>query len=145
MKWVKKSVLLVCCAASFSVWAQPQVQQHYSVGDLEVRADSIEVLEPSLLHAKGNVTITQGDSEVKTQEAHVKVPAQAELFDASLLKGRTEMDGEIKLYKEGFLPMSSSRQETYWWNPDKKVCLNTKVAEGYYSELTQVDNNECEP
>lgn len=145
MKWVKKSVLLVCCAASFSVWAQPQVQQHYSVGDLEVRADSIEVLEPSLLHAKGNVTITQGDSEVKTQEARVKVPAQAELFDASLLKGRTEMDGEIKLYKEGFLPMSSSRQETYWWNPDKKVCLNTKVAEGYYSELTQVDNNECEP
>lgn len=143
MKWVNNMLVVAGCMASFSVGAQAEAQR-YSVGDLEVRADSIEVLEPTLLHAKGNVVITQGNSEITTDEAQIKVPAKSDLFDASILKGKTAMDGEIKLYKEGFLPMNSSQGETYWWNPDKKVCLNTKVESGYYAELTQVDNSECD-
>lgn len=143
MRCIGKQVALACVAmASFSVGAQP-TGQHYSVGDLEVRADSIDIQEPTLLHAKGNVVITQGDSEITTDEARIKVPARSDLFDASILKDKPAMEGEIKLYKEGFLPMVSSGANTFWWNSDKNMCLSTKVESGYYVEATQIDNTEC--
>lgn len=146
-------------SASASVMGQTDKTE---LGSFSVTAESIEMLTPTSLRAKGNVVISGKNSNLHVDEALITEkngvitieaeqvaqdlnvqPKDQKTFSAEDLKGARAAGGEMKLMNSGFVPVKTRGLTTVWKNEELNMCLSVTTANGRYSEVITLSPQSC--
>lgn len=135
--------------------------EHAQLGRIQVEADKIEMLSTNELKAWGNVVVTGKDSVIQAQEAFIRkrgalIEVQAQEwvqveqssiaspeFDPFNLLDARAAGGEMRLQKEGYVPVRTQGLSTTWWNRSNQKCITVKTSQGRYSDVREVGAAVC--
>jgi len=136
------------------------MQESAQLGRIHIQADKVDLLSTHELKASGNVTVTGKESVIHAQEAVIRrrgpvieVQAQAvqsepssrpsSEFNPLSLQDARAAGGEMRLQKEGYVPVIVQGLSTVWWNDSNQTCITVKTSQGRYGDVKKEEAEVC--
>lgn len=153
------NLLLGLTFASVPAFAS-SMQESAQLGRIHIQADKVDLLSTHELKASGNVTVTGKESVIHAQEAVIRrrgpvieVQAQAvqsepssrpsSEFNPLSLQDARAAGGEMRLQKEGYVPVIVQGLSTVWWNDSNQTCITVKTSQGRYGDVKKEEAEVC--
>jgi hypothetical protein len=64
-------------------------------------------------------------------------------FNPLSLQDARAAGGEMRLQKEGYVPVIVQGLSTVWWNDSNQTCITVKTSQGRYSDVKKEEAEVC--